>query len=53
MHEMIKGSNVSLGTLSENFIRSVDDAVHRFRTTVVLHLDRPGPRRPKEGTPAA
>ncbi|MDQ0491344.1 hypothetical protein QO019_006241, partial [Streptomyces thermodiastaticus] len=27
------------------FIRSVDDAVHRFYTTVVVHLDAPAGRR--------
>jgi hypothetical protein len=36
------------------FIRGVDDAVHRFCTTVVLHPDTPATRRtpPEERTAA-
>ncbi|MGW4318941.1 TerD family protein [Streptomyces sp. NPDC004684] len=52
---LLKSMGSSRGNAETGFIRSVDDAVHRFYTTVVLHLDRPGPRRgpSKEGTPAA
>ncbi|MYX41784.1 TerD family protein, partial [Streptomyces sp. SID89] len=52
---LLKSMGSSRGNAETGFIRSVDDAVHRFYTTVVLHLDRQGPRRgpSKEGTPAA
>ncbi|WP_328838021.1 hypothetical protein [Streptomyces europaeiscabiei] len=33
------------GLGADGFIRSVDDAVHRFYASVVVHLDRPAPRR--------
>jgi hypothetical protein len=33
------------GNAESGFIRSVDDAVHRFYGTVVVHLDRPAARR--------
>ncbi|MFD7711080.1 TerD family protein [Streptomyces sp. NPDC059786] len=33
------------GNAESGFIRSVDDAVQRFYTTVVVHLDSPAPRR--------
>ena len=35
----------SRGNAETGFIRSVDDAIHRFYTGVVVHLDRPTPRR--------
>ncbi|MGW1727333.1 TerD family protein [Streptomyces sp. NPDC002306] len=40
-----KGMGNSRGNAESGFIRSVDDAVHRFYTTVVVHLDRPVPQR--------
>ncbi|MBE1598714.1 hypothetical protein H4687_004843 [Streptomyces stelliscabiei] len=33
------------GNAESGFIRSVDDAVHRFYASVLIHLDRPAPRR--------
>ncbi|MFI6009170.1 TerD family protein [Streptomyces sp. NPDC051243] len=48
---LLKGMGSTRGNAESGFIRSVDDAVHRFYTTVVVHLDRPAPRRsaaPKE-----
>ncbi|MDT3728608.1 hypothetical protein ROS62_28545 [Streptomyces sp. DSM 41972] len=33
------------GNAETGFIRSVDEAVHRFYTTVVVHLDKPAGRR--------
>lgn len=48
---LFKGMGSTRGNAESGFIRSVDDAVHRFYTTVVVHLDRPAPRRvaaPKE-----
>ncbi|MHC5702679.1 TerD family protein [Streptomyces sp. PKU-MA01144] len=41
---LFKGMGSSRGNAESGFIRSVDDAVHRFYTTVVVHLDRPAPR---------
>ncbi|MDT0318032.1 TerD family protein [Streptomyces millisiae] len=40
-----KGMGSSRGNAETGFIRSVDDAIHRFYTGVVVHLDRPTPRR--------
>ncbi|MET7382067.1 TerD family protein [Streptomyces sp. NPDC005526] len=37
---LLKGMGSSRGNAESGFIRSVDDAVHRFYTTVVVHLDR-------------
>ncbi|MBT2420097.1 TerD family protein [Streptomyces sp. ISL-22] len=47
---LFKSMGSTRGNAESGFIRSVDDAVHRFYTTVVVHLDRPAPRRatPKE-----
>lgn len=42
---LFKGMGSTRGNAESGFIRSVDDAVHRFYTTVVAHLDRPAPRR--------
>lgn len=42
---LFKGMGSSRGNAESGFIRSVDDAVHRFYNTVVVHLDRPTPRR--------
>lgn len=52
---LFKGMGSTRGNTESGFIRSVDDAVHRFYTTVVVHLDRPAPRRavaPKEAAGA-
>ncbi|WP_424880478.1 hypothetical protein [Streptomyces sp. SLBN-8D4] len=35
----------SRGNAESSFIRSVDDAVHRFHSTVMVHLDAPAARR--------
>ncbi|MGW4730280.1 TerD family protein [Streptomyces shenzhenensis] len=50
---LFKGMGSSRGNAESGFIRSVDDAVQRFYTTVVVHLDGPSPRRApsKETTP--
>jgi stress response protein SCP2 len=42
---LFKSMGSTRGNAESGFIRSVDDAVHRFCTTVVVHLDRPSPRR--------
>lgn len=42
---LLKGMGSGRGNAETGFIRSVDDAVHRFYTTVVVHLDGPAPRR--------
>ncbi|MGW0186823.1 TerD family protein [Streptomyces sp. NPDC003362] len=42
---LFKGMGSSRGNAESGFIRSVDDAVHRFYATVVAHLERPAPRR--------
>ncbi|WP_183154228.1 TerD family protein [Streptomyces shenzhenensis] len=42
---LFKGMGSSRGNAESGFIRSVDDAVQRFYTTVVIHLDGPTPRR--------
>ncbi|MGV9619133.1 TerD family protein [Streptomyces tendae] len=51
---LLKSMGSGRGNAETGFIRSVDDAVHRFYTTVVLHLDAPTTRRmpPKERTAA-
>ncbi|MCX4624712.1 hypothetical protein [Streptomyces albogriseolus] len=41
--QALKGSG--RGNAETGFIRSVDNAVHRFYTTVVVHLDTPTTRR--------
>ncbi|MGV9559436.1 TerD family protein [Streptomyces sp. NPDC003401] len=38
---LLKGMGSGRGNAESGFIRSVDDAVHRFYTTVVVHLDAP------------
>lgn len=51
---LIKGMGSGRGNAETGFIRSVDDAVHRFYTTVVVHLDAPaGRRRPAKQNAAA
>ncbi|MGV9242786.1 TerD family protein [Streptomyces sp. NPDC003710] len=42
---LLKGMGSSRGNAESGFIRSVDDAVHRFYTTVVVHLARTASRR--------
>ncbi|MFJ8789473.1 TerD family protein [Streptomyces sp. NPDC102462] len=42
---LFRGMGSSRGNAESGFIRSVDDAVHRFYTTVVAHLDGPTPHR--------
>ncbi|MDX3225512.1 TerD family protein [Streptomyces sp. ME19-01-6] len=48
---LVKTMGSSRGNAESGFIRSVDDAVHRFYTAVVVHLDGATPRRApsKEG----
>jgi hypothetical protein len=41
---LFKSMGSSRGNAESGFIRSVDDAVHRFHGTVVVHLDRLTPR---------
>lgn len=42
---LLKGMGSGRGSAESGFIRSVDDAVHRFHTTVIAHLDtRSAPR---------
>ncbi|MGW5614165.1 TerD family protein [Streptomyces sp. NPDC003877] len=38
---LFKGMGSGRGSAESGFIRSVDDAVHRFYTSVVVHLDPP------------
>ncbi|MFI6853122.1 TerD family protein [Streptomyces sp. NPDC050416] len=38
---LLKGMGSGRGNAESGFIRSVDDAVHRFYTSVVVHLDAP------------
>ncbi|MET7294736.1 TerD family protein [Streptomyces griseoloalbus] len=47
---LLKSMGSSRGNAESGFIRSVDDAVHRFYATVVVHLDHPASRK---GEPAA
>ncbi|PIM70737.1 stress response protein TerZ [Streptomyces sp. JV178] len=42
---LFKGMGSTRGNAESGFIRSVDDAVHRFYGSVVVHLDRPAVRR--------
>ncbi len=42
---LLKSMGSGRGNAETGFIRSVDDAVHRFYTTVVVHLDPPTTRR--------
>ncbi|MER6180999.1 TerD family protein [Streptomyces sp. NPDC001652] len=48
---LLKGMGSTRGNTESGFIRSVDDAVHRFCTTVVVHLDQPLPRRAAQKEP--
>jgi hypothetical protein len=49
---LFKSMGSSRGNTESGFIRSVDDAVHRFYTTVLVHLDRPAPRQAAAKEPA-
>jgi hypothetical protein len=42
---LFKSMGSTRGNAESGFIRSVDDAVHRFHASVLAHLDRPAPRR--------
>ena len=42
---LFKGMGSGRGSAEAGFIRSVDDAVHRFQTSVVAHLEAPAPGR--------
>ncbi|CAL9616778.1 hypothetical protein SUDANB1_05747 [Streptomyces sp. enrichment culture] len=42
---LFKGMGSGRGSAESGFIRSVDDAVHRFHTSVVAHLDGPASAR--------
>ncbi|MGW0966861.1 TerD family protein [Streptomyces sp. NPDC002516] len=42
---LLKGMGSTRGNAESGFIRSVDEAVHRFYTGVVVHLDATTPRR--------
>lgn len=50
---LLKSMGSTRGNAQSGFIRSVDDAVHRFHRTVVVHLDSPAPRRAASGEGAA
>lgn len=50
---LFKSMGSTRGNAESGFIRSVDDAVRRFYTTVVVHLDRPAPQRTPSKEPAA
>lgn len=52
---LLKGMGAGRGSAESGFIRSVDDAVHRFHTTVIAHLDAKGAPRggAGEASPAA
>ncbi|WP_199825019.1 TerD family protein [Streptomyces maremycinicus] len=42
---LVKGMGSGRGNAESGFIRSVDDAVQRFHSTVVVHLEQSAPRR--------
>jgi stress response protein SCP2 len=42
---LLKNMGNSRGNAESSFVRSVDDAVHRFYSTVMVHLDGPAARR--------
>ena len=48
---LLKSMGSGRGNAESGFIRSVDDVVHRFHKSVVIHLDRPAPRRAPSGEP--
>ncbi|KUF13399.1 TerD family protein [Streptomyces silvensis] len=50
---LFKSMGSSRGNTESGFIRSVDDAVHHFYSTVVTRLDRPALRRAAAPEPAA
>ncbi|MFH8338378.1 TerD family protein [Streptomyces sp. AM6-12] len=43
---LFKNMGSTRGNAESGFIRSVDNAIHRFYTTVAIHLDGPTSRRP-------
>ncbi|WP_175541140.1 TerD family protein [Streptomyces pini] len=49
---LFKGMGVTRGNAETGFIRSVDDAVHRFHSGVVTHLEGRPPRRQGTGVSA-
>ncbi|WP_405467242.1 TerD family protein [Streptomyces jietaisiensis] len=49
---LIKSMGSSRGNAESGFIRSVDDAVNRFHSTVVVHVNRTTPRRTPSRTEA-
>ncbi|WP_316762584.1 TerD family protein [Streptomyces herbicida] len=49
---LLKGMGSGRGNAESGFIRSVDDAVHRFYSTVVVHVHRAAPRRAVSKEPA-
>ncbi|TKT01859.1 TerD family protein [Streptomyces lasalocidi] len=49
---LFKNMGSTRGNAETGFIRSVDDAVHRFHDGVVVHLDRPAARRSTAAAPA-
>lgn len=49
---LIKNMGSSRGNAESGFIRSVDDAVNRFHSTVVVHVNRTTPRRTPPRTEA-
>ncbi|MET8163940.1 TerD family protein [Streptomyces sp. NPDC005329] len=46
---LVKGMGSGRGNAESGFIRSVDDAVQRFHSTVVVHLEQQAPRRSAAG----
>ncbi|MGP2440876.1 TerD family protein [Streptomyces sp. JW3] len=48
---LLKSMGSTRGNAESGFIRSVDESVHRFHSTVVTHLERPASRR-SEPAPA-
>ncbi|CAM5521288.1 hypothetical protein SALBM135S_02128 [Streptomyces alboniger] len=49
---LFNGMGTGRGNAETGFIRSVDDAVHRFHATVAIKLDRPIPRRTNATEPS-
>ncbi len=49
---LFKGMGNGRGNAETGFIRSVDDAVHKFYATVAVHLDTPAPRRTAPAEPS-
>ncbi|WP_405655387.1 TerD family protein [Streptomyces sp. NBC_01386] len=49
---LYKGMGTQRGNTESGFIRSVDEAIHKFHTGVVAHLDRMVTRRRQPGRPS-